>query len=97
MAKFPTMEEFAKQAADLALDEFQYDGKTIREWIELILSGKLVEVVHAEWELHGNDDDLSGSYFCSKCGYNMDESEYLDNFSSLRYCPYCGAKMKKEA
>ena len=45
MEKFPTMKEFAKQAVDLALDEFEYEGKTIREWTELILNGNLTEVV----------------------------------------------------
>ena len=52
-----------------------------------------VEVVHGRWELYGDDDDLSGSYFCSNCGYNMDEAEYLDNFSHFNYCLNCGAKM----
>ena len=46
------------------------------------------------WELHGNDDDISASYFCSLCGYNFDEDEFLDRWSHIRYCPNCGAKMK---
>ena len=50
-------------------------------------------VRHGRWELHGNDDDLSASYFCSLCGWNIDEYEYLDHFSHFRYCPNCGAKM----
>ena len=45
MAKLPTIEEFAKKVSDLALDEFEYEGKTIREWTELILNGNLTEVV----------------------------------------------------
>ena len=45
MAKLPTIEQFAKQVSDLALDEFEYEGKTIREWTELILNGNLTEVV----------------------------------------------------
>lgn len=53
-------------------------------------------VKHGRWELHGDDDDLSASYFCSVCGYNMDEDEYLDRFSSYNYCPNCGAKMDAE-
>lgn len=53
-------------------------------------------VRHGRWETHGDDDDLSCCYFCSQCGYNMDESEYLDNFSHLKYCPHCGAKMDGE-
>lgn len=50
-------------------------------------------VRHGRWELYGNDDDISASYFCSLCGWNVDEDEYLDHFSHFRYCPNCGAKM----
>ena len=35
MAKFPTYEEMAKDVVEIALD-FEYQGKTIREWIEII-------------------------------------------------------------
>ena len=45
MAKLSEIEEFAKKVSDLALDEFEYEGKTIREWTELILNGNLTEVV----------------------------------------------------
>ena len=31
------MEEMAKEVAEKALDEYIYKGKTIREWIEVIL------------------------------------------------------------
>ena len=48
MAKLQTMEEFAKKAVDLALDEFEYEGKTIREWTELILNGELTDVVRCK-------------------------------------------------
>ena len=50
-------------------------------------------VRHGRWELYGNDDDLSASFFCSLCGWNMDENEYLDIWRHLKYCPNCGAKM----
>lgn len=67
MAKFPTMEEFAKQATDLALDEFQYEGKTIREWTEVILSGKIVEAVRCDdckyAKPYDRGDGLTG-YYC---------------------------------
>ena len=48
MAKLPTIEEFAKQVSDLALDEFEYEGKTIREWAQLILNGNLAEIVRCK-------------------------------------------------
>lgn len=34
--KFPTMEEMAKDVAEKALDEYEYEGKTIRQWVEIL-------------------------------------------------------------
>lgn len=34
--KFPTMEEMAKEVAEKALDEYEYEGKTIRQWVEVL-------------------------------------------------------------
>lgn len=36
MAKFPTYEEMGKKVAEKALDEFLYNGKSIREWMQII-------------------------------------------------------------
>ena len=36
MAKFPTIEEMAQNVAEKALDEYEYKGKTLREWVEII-------------------------------------------------------------
>lgn len=38
MAEFPTYEEMAKNVAEKALDEFMYNGKSIREWMQIITS-----------------------------------------------------------
>lgn len=38
MAKFPTHEEWVKTVAEEALDEFLFDGKSIREWMQIIAS-----------------------------------------------------------
>lgn len=38
MAKFPTYEEMAKNVAEKALDDFLYNGKSIREWMQIIAS-----------------------------------------------------------
>ena len=35
--KFPTIDKFAKEVAEKALDEITYEGKTIREWAELLV------------------------------------------------------------
>lgn len=36
--EFPTHEETAKRVAETALDDFEYQGKTIREWMKIITS-----------------------------------------------------------
>lgn len=54
MAKFPTMDEFAKDVADKVLDDYEYEGKTIREWVELILKDELTEVVRCKDCIHDN-------------------------------------------
>ena len=38
MAKFPTYEDMSKKVAEKTLDEFLYDGKSIREWMQIIAS-----------------------------------------------------------
>lgn len=38
MAKIQTMDEMAKQLAGNALDNFLYDGKSLREWMKIIAS-----------------------------------------------------------
>ena len=72
MAKLPEIEEFAKKVSDLALDEFEYEGKTIREWTELILNGNLTEVVRCKdckrrytdsWCEYADDDD---NFYCAR-------------------------------
>lgn len=70
MAKLPEIEEFAKKVSDLALDEFEYEGKTIREWAELISNGNLTEVVRCK--------DCKNRYSDSWC-------EYVDDNDSF-YC-----------
>jgi len=38
MTKFPTYEQIAKDVAEKALDEILYDGKSIREWMKIIIN-----------------------------------------------------------
>lgn len=38
MAEFSTYEEMAKNVAEKALDDFLYNGKSIREWMQIIAS-----------------------------------------------------------
>ena len=36
--KFPTVEEMAQNVAEKALDEWEYKGKTLRQWVKIILA-----------------------------------------------------------
>ena len=74
-------------------EHFIYGIETVLEYAENLPAADVTQVRHGHWELHGNDDDLAASFFCSLCGWNMDEDEYLDRWSHLNYCPNCGAKM----
>ena len=37
MAEFPTYEEIAKNVAKKALDDILYQGKSIKEWVKIIM------------------------------------------------------------
>lgn len=71
-------------------------GRRLKKCVMEAPTIQAVPVVPARWELHGDDDSLSGSYFCSFCGWNFPEEEFLDHFSSWVFCPRCGSKMKEE-
>ena len=88
MAEFPTYEQMAKNVAEKALDEFLYHGKSIREWIKIIVdqepkTGHWIEHPHEtgeNWEY--------SKYECSEC------HEWAEDDSD--FCPNCGAKMESE-
>jgi hypothetical protein len=44
--KFPTLEELGRKGAEWALDEFEYNGHTIREWADKITVGEYQPVKH---------------------------------------------------
>lgn len=49
MAEFPTYEQIAKNVAEKALDEFLYDGKSIREWMKIIVKQEsILDKIRAE-------------------------------------------------
>ena len=84
---------------EVALMKLMQDGCSAKnlQSISDMPAADVAPVRHGRWELYGNDDDLAASFFCSLCGWNMDEDEYLDRWSHLNYCPNCGAKMNEEA
>ena len=78
--------EIGEKGANYALDEFEYNGLTIRQWADKITSGDYAPVVHGRW--------VNGCQ-CSVCGdrhgpYNSRHVQYYN------HCPNCGAKMDEE-
>jgi len=42
MAKMPTTDEWVEKIGNKAINEFVYEGRTLKEWIDLMASGKSV-------------------------------------------------------
>ena len=85
--KLPAMsyKEIGEKGARYALDEVEYNGLTIRQWVDKITGGEYAPVVHGRW-VYGEFDIPH----CSECG-----NDVMPNMISP-YCPNCGAKMDEE-
>lgn len=63
--KFPTIDEFAKEVAEKALDEIIYEEKTIREWIDILKQTQWIPL-----NAKGNEPQKNGKYLvCFDDGY----------------------------
>ena len=85
--KWPTMDEFAKSVAEKALDEIEYNGKTIRQWIEIIsateLGTNLAEVgtdcISRQAAIDEGMSYINGDCFCDK----EDFAKYIEFIEQL--------------
>ena len=77
--RFPTEDEWVKMIGDKALDEYIYDGKTLREWVKIL---KEKQTNTAEWIIVGK---TTFHYECSICGGAGDKWD--------KFCKHCGRKM----
>ena len=87
MAEFPTYEQMAKNVAEKALDEFLYDGKSIREWMKIIAEQ---EKKSGKWIAVYQGDEII-NYRCSEC--ELGDTNGSTNLYEWDYCRRCGAKM----
>ena len=55
---FPTEEEFAKEVAEKALNAFDVNGKSIKQWIEILCDVYAV-VESYDIDFHRDRDDLT--------------------------------------
>lgn len=78
------LEKLTKTAVDAALD-FEYEGQTIREWVEDLKRFKMPETVRYE------GDRLA---FCPRCNWTF---EYLyESWEREFHCPNCGQRLRWE-
>lgn len=52
MAEFPTYEKMAKIVAERALDEYLFNGKSIREWCQIVASADCISRAEVINEIH---------------------------------------------
>lgn len=96
MAKMQNIKEYAEDVANRVMDQVEIEGKTLREWVRLIVSEEWAPVIHARWygtEYNGYSDEnpVFEVYQCSNCG-----AEFRCSDMDFDYCPRCGAKMEQE-
>ena len=83
MAEFD-LNKMADQVAEKALDEFTYNGKTIREWIELIVTVESVVEVRMVEEFEKIKADFVEQR--KDFGLTKNDSDYdLGSFDSYNY------------
>lgn len=103
MAKFPTYEEMGKKVAEKALDEFLHDGKSIREWMQIIASedaisrqvvlSKIKEVCFSEeWEQFRVDNGSNGQR-----DFLINYIEQLSSVSSSEKSDKCDDAISRQA
>lgn len=80
--KFPTTDEFCQSVAKKALDEYIYNDKTIREWVNLILNQQERQE-ECEW---CSEFENNRKWLVSKGNGMYEEYTY-------QYCPMCGKKL----
>jgi transcription initiation factor IIE alpha subunit len=76
------LEKLTKTAVDAALD-FEYEGQTIREWVEDLKKLKVPQVVRYE------GDQLA---FCPNCNYTFEL--LYESWESEFHCPNCGQRLR---
>lgn len=79
--------EVAKIISSMMMYKIEHHGKTLSEWMDLIVSGEYEPVKHGKW-IQGKIARIHWKYNCSECG-----NPIYDKIKPYNYCPYCGAKM----
>ena len=84
--------KMAQSIADKVM-KVEYNGKTLKEWIDLIAGGELKPVVNGKWKYQAQPVTSMRSDMivtCLVCGHTR--SRYDGEI--LNFCPKCGADMR---
>ena len=97
--KFPAIKEMAEEVAEKALDEFEYKGKTLRQWIDAIYAAsesfewcdgckeydQEKHCCHRWSKMIRKTVEEMRIVRCKDCKY----AEYIDDVQTL-WCTECG-------
>lgn len=87
------LEEMARQTAEEAMNTFVYEGKTLREWVEIIAKEPKNKSGHNEAE------DLVPVVRCKDCDWRKKNTFCLKHMHYVKDDYFCadGARMDGEA
>lgn len=86
------MQRLAADVMEKVLDETEYKGRTLRDWIDGIASGEYVQAKSGRWELVFLWDVSGNLPRCTHCNsYFASISQFGRVFE---YCPNCGVKTR---
>ena len=80
--KFPAITEMAKEVAEKAMDEYEYEGKTIRQWVDEILRAEQGGWISVSEKLPDKSSQYIVTYKGGRttdCYYNKAEREWWEN------------------
>ena len=91
--EFPTIDKFAKDVAEKALNEITYEGKTLREWIEIIVKLQPYEdCISREQTLKAFAEKCGGE--CACCKYNGSGYDTAENCQLIKSMPSVTPKVE---
>lgn len=87
------MTRLAHDVMEKVLDETEYKGRTLRDWIDGIASGEYVQAKGGRWELVFLWDVTSGNL--ARCAHCDARFTSISQFGRVfEFCPICGVKIR---